>query len=402
MDFKMELAVTRSEALELLYEHWDITPQTEFVSLSQALGRVTAKTYYACNTLPVCRSSMVDGIAVKSAAFGQGIPDTSTWQKGVHYVQADTGDDFPDDFDTVIPVESIYYDGTGKLHFNDNFVFVPGKYISRAGSQVKEGELLVQSGVRLRPIHLAALAMGGVHQIEVIKKLRVAYMPTGSELVPPGVKPKRGQNIESNGLMVSAFLEQWGAEAICYPIVKDKPLELEQMLDQALAAADLVLINGGSSKGEEDFNSDVLQKRASFFRHGIKAIPGRPVGISMINKKPVINLPGPVIATLLAMDWCVFGLVHHYYGLTPTVRPTLKVKLGRPLYKPAGFERYVWLTLEKSSDGYIATDIGLDNSLPAKLLRPQALFIASFDAERYQAGEEIEVELLCGFEELPK
>jgi molybdopterin biosynthesis enzyme len=85
MDFKMELAVTRSEALELLYEHWDITPQTEFVSLSQALGRVTAKTYYACNTLPVCRSSMVDGIAVKSAAFGQGIPDTSTWQKYVDF-----------------------------------------------------------------------------------------------------------------------------------------------------------------------------------------------------------------------------------------------------------------------------------------------------------------------------
>ncbi len=402
MNFRTELAVTRAEALELLYENWDITPQTEFIFLTQALGRVTAKPYYSCNTLPVCRASMVDGIAVRSGDFSGGIPDTSEWLKGVHYVQADTGDDFPDDFDTVIPVEDIDYDESGRLHFKNNFIFSPGKYIRQAGSQVKEGELLVQAHVRLGPVHLAALAMGGIYQLEVIRKLRVAYIPTGSELVPPGVNPARGQNIESNGLMVAAFLEQWGAEPVCYPIRKDNPSELERILDQALSAADMVLINGGSSKGAEDFNSEVLQRKASFFRHGIKAIPGRPVGISIIDKKPVINIPGPAIATLLAMDWCVYGLVYHYYGITPPVRPRLKVKLGSTLKKMPGFERYVWLTLEKSAEGYTATELGFNRSTPAMLLCPQALFIMPLKAVGYQSGKEIEVELLCGLEELPE
>lgn len=402
MDFQMKLAVTRAEALALLREHWDITPQTEFVVLAQALGRVTAKPYYACHTLPVYRSSMVDGIAVRSADLTKGTPDTAHWLKGVHYVRADTGDDFPDAFDTLIPIESVDFDESGKLSFKDKFVLVAGSYVRHAGSQVKEGELLVQSGVRLGPLHLAALAMGGIYQIEVIKKPLVAYIPTGNELVPPGVKPERGQNIESNGLMVAAFLEQWGAETICYPIRQDKPAELELILEQALAAADLVLINGGSSKGEEDFNADLLQEKASFFRHGIKAIPGRPVGISIINEKPVINLPGPTIATLIAMDWCVYGLVHHYYGIKPPVRPTLKVKLGHSLKKMAGVEQYVWFVLSKAPDGYVATEVEANSSIPAKLLRPQAMFIAPLDATGYQADEEIEVELLCGTEELPK
>lgn len=402
MEFRMELAVTRTEALELLLKHWHKDPKTELVTLVQALDRVTARHIYSNNTLPVCRSSMADGIGVKSADFRDGIPDTSNWIKGVNYVQADTGDDFPDDFDTVVAVENIYYDESGRLHFTEDFTFIQGDCIRGEGSQVKNGELLVKPGVRLTPEHLAALAMGGIYQVEVIKKIRVAYIPTGSELVSPGVKPERGQNIESNGLMVSAFLQQWGAEGICYPIVKDKPAELEKTLDKALETADMVLINGGSSKGEEDFNADLIQKRASFFRHGIKAVPGRPVAIAIIDGKPVINLPGPVIATLIAMDWCVYGLVHNYYGIVPPVRPKLNVKLGHHLNKKPGFERYVRMTLENLPDGYIASALDGNSTTPETLLKSDVLFIMPMDVTEYRAGDEIEVELLCGLEELPK
>jgi molybdopterin molybdotransferase len=400
MDFNYELAVTRSEALDLLFQHWPLKIDTELIPVQQALGRVTAQSVYSRNTLPVCRTSQFDGIAVRSADFANGLPDTAGWKKGTEFVQADTGDDFPDEFDTIIAVENIYYNDNGQLCFAEGFTFTAESGIRREGSMVKEGELLVEDHVRLTPVHLAVLVLGGIYQVEVIRRPKVVYIPTGSELVNAGIKPERGQNVECNGLMVSAFLQQWGAEAICFPIIKDKPAELEKALDMALAAADIVLINGGSSKGAEDFNAHLLQKRASFFRHGIKAVPGRPVAISVIEGKPVINLPGPVIATFLAMDWCVFGLLHHYFGLAAPLRPKIKAKLEKPLKKNPDFEFYSRMLLTKEDGGYKALPIGFDKSLPYSLVKADALFIAPIGVTEYQAGDEVEVELLCGLEKL--
>jgi len=394
MHFKQRLAVSREEALKLLFRHWPLNMETELIPVQQALGRVTAQSVYSRNTLPVCRSSQSDGIAVRSADFANGLPDTTGWVKGKEYVQADTGDDFPDDYDTVIAVENIYYNNEGRLCFADGFTFKKGSRIRKKGSMVKEGELLVEAHVRLTPVHLTILALGGIYQLAVIKKLKVVYIPTGNELVGAGMKPVRGQNVEANGLMVSAFLCQWGAEPVCYPIVRDKPAELEQTLDTALAAADIVLINGGSSKGAEDFNARLLQKKASFFRHGIKAVPGRPVALAVIDDKPVINLPGPIIATFLAMDWCVRGLLYHYYGLPVPARPKIKVKLGQPLKKNPNVEMFCRMTLTKQSDGYAASPIGFDKSIPYSMLKPDALFIAPIGVAEYKAGDEVEVELL--------
>lgn len=102
---------------------------------------------------------------------------------------------------------------------------------------------------------------------------------------------------------------------IRHSIVRDDAAELERALDEALPQADLVLINGGSSRGEEDFNSQLLERRGSFFRHGVKAVPGRPVAFSIVDGKPVINVPGPVAAAYLAEHWCLSALVCHWYGL---------------------------------------------------------------------------------------
>ncbi|MDQ7094560.1 molybdopterin molybdotransferase MoeA [Desulfosporosinus sp. PR] len=394
MDFSIDQAVTREEALKLLFQYWPLEVKTELIPLQQALGRITAQKVYSRNSLPVCRCSQADGIAVRSADFSAGLPDTSGWLKGQEYVQADTGDDFDDAFDTVIQVEDIYYNQDGQLCFVQDFEFSQGSLIREKGGMIKEGELLVEAHVRLTPVHLAVLALGGIYQLEVVKKPKVVYIPTGNELISAGIKPERGQNVESNGLMVAAFLQEWGAEPICYPIIRDKPVELEQTLDLALAAADIVLINGGSSKGSEDFNAQLLQKRASFFRHGIKAVPGRPVAVAIIAGKPVINLPGPIIATFLAMDWCVFGLVHHYYSIAAPLRPKIKVKLEKPLQKNPEFEFYYRLLITKQDDGYTARPIGFDKSIPYSLLQAKALFIAPIGVAEYQAGEEVEAELL--------
>lgn len=116
---------------------------------------------------------------------------------------------------------------------------------------------------------------------------------------------ERGKNTDSNAILVRHMSKEMGAEAVCHPIVRDDSEALERALDTGLAEADIVIINGGSSKGEEDYNARLLKVRGDIICHGVAAAPGEPICIAMINQKPVVNLPGPSLATYYGLDWCI-------------------------------------------------------------------------------------------------
>ena len=97
----------KEDALAMLFERWAPARRTETVPLSEAAGRVLAEDQLADWNIPVVRASAMDGIAVRADRFRNGVPDTSGWVIGKDYVRADTGDDFPDEFDTVIAIEDV-------------------------------------------------------------------------------------------------------------------------------------------------------------------------------------------------------------------------------------------------------------------------------------------------------
>ena len=198
--------------------------------------------------------------------------------------------------------------------------------------------------------------------------------------------------------MVKGMINEFGADVYCFPIIRDDKQALETALNQALMHGDIVLVNGGSSKGSEDFNSMLIEEKATFFRHGIRAVPGRPVGISVIDNIPVINMPGPAIASFIALDWCVRGLIAHYYNTKCEVRPTIKVKLAKPIKKRKEFEMYQRFELVKENGEYIAYPLTRDKSLPYIAYNTKAMFIAPIGVEEYPAGAEVEMELMCGNE----
>lgn len=99
--------------------------------MAQACGRVLAQDCHARYDLPRHRVSSFDGIAVRSADFAAGLPDTSAWVRGVQFVQADTGDDFPDEFDTVIAAEDVSYDDEGRLTLSPDLAFRKGNAVKR-------------------------------------------------------------------------------------------------------------------------------------------------------------------------------------------------------------------------------------------------------------------------------
>lgn len=396
MEFVYERSAFRTDALKDLCERWHPALDEEIVTLDRAFGRVTTRDVRACVTLPVVRSSKRDGIAVRSAEFAGGVPDTSSWAIGRDFVRADTGDDFPDEYDAVIAIESVRIDETGSVRIADSVGEVcAGDGVSARGSTVEEGSLVVSAHTRLTPEMVAACAVGGMAQIAVARRPVVAFMATGSELVPWGSYPRRGQNIEANSLLAAGLLREWGAECVAYPVVADDRTALESALDRALACADIVVVNGGSSRGGEDFNSELIERRSTYFRHGVRAVPGRPVGMALVDGKPVVNMPGPVAAAWLCFDWLIRGLIAHYYGIPAAQRETVRARMGEALGKPAAFERIVRVVLERNEDGELACRQAPSSwGVPQAIAWPDGLLTLPAGSEGVAAGDVVAVELI--------
>ncbi len=400
---------TKEETLELICSKWTPQRAEETVSIDNCLGRILAEDIYAEYNIPVVRSSAMDGIAVKSAAFfdeatgEEKMPDTESWVLGQDYVRADTGDDFDDAFDAVIAIEMVdlLENGGVKLDFSrpsgprggdGPFKVRKNANVRPAGSSVKQGTLLATKGTWIRPEDIANIAMSGKNEIKVIKKPVVSFIPTGSELVPAGAELQRGQNFNSNGPMVKAMLEQMGAEPIIMPIVKDKKSDLRAALEKAIAVSDIVVINGGSSKGEEDFNTRMLDEMGELLSHYVAAVPGRPMGFAIINDKPVINTSGPAIACFHGMKWCISSLVNTALGIDsqPLYRRT--VTLAEDIHTPPVMARLVRLNVEETEDGPVARQPGDDGGMPEGM-KTNAMFMSEIGKSLYPAGSTVEVEM---------
>lgn len=393
MDF--DKILTKEEALTGLINVWKFQRETERVGLSESLGRLSAGNVYSLNTLPLERVSAMDGFAVKSSTFLTGIPDVSTWKEGIDYVASDTGDDFPDDYDTVIPVEMLHYTDGEKLTLEDDFKFQSGSGIRRGGSYVEKGDLLLSKNTLITPMLLSALAMGGIREVEVYKRIKVSFIPSGSELIPYDKTPRRGRNVDSNSFLVSSCLKEWGGDVKCFDIVSDSPSSIEKALDSALLDSDIVLINGGSSKGGEDYTHTILEKRSTYFTHSVRTVPGRPVAIAIINSKVVINIPGPSLATWVVLDWLVRPLIAVWYGILPTERKSVMAILEEDLRKGPPVELYQMVYLEKKGEIYRAHPLSRDVKLAELLRLANGVIILPIGETGYAKGQSVRVELLC-------
>lgn len=393
---------SREEALESFFKEWSCEYLSELVSLDESVGRISAENMYSNTSLPVVRASSCDGIAVKSTDFANGLPDTSSWQLGVDYVRADTGDDFEDEFDAVIMIEKAAIQSDGSVVLDDDVVVEPGTNVRPAGNTIQKGSLLLEAGLPIRPTDLASLIMGGVTMVPVRRKPCVAFIPTGSELVPAGIAARRGQNIDTNSLMVKHLLLEYGAEPLIFPIVHDDESALEEAFDAALSVADVVVINGGSAVGAEDFNVRMIESRGKVIQHYIAAVPGRPLMMAVANDKPVIDLPGPTIAAYFGAQWCLQAVIARFLDIPLAENPKIQARLTEAMKMPDHLANITRMHLSKDESGdYVVSPLPFkDPNMMARCMSSNAQRVSPIGERALQKDELIEVELLRGTEYL--
>ncbi len=387
---------SRQETLRLILERSRFQPRVETIPVREALGRITAREVLAVINLPNCPASMMDGIAIKSANLDGGIPRTDHWREGIDYVFSSTGVGIPDDYDTVVVIEKVEFDEDGKLQILS--APVPGQNINQVGEMILAGEILVPAHFHLGPAQLALLTSGGVDEVAVLAKPRVAILPTGNELVPAGCKPPRGKNVESNGTMVEAGVKMLGGEPRPYPITLDNPDDLRSVINDALEWADIVVLIGGSSKGNDDRAIEVLETIGEVLVYEGDYGPGKHTTMTIAGTTPIVGAVGPTIGAEYAVEWYIAPLINKYLS-QPTVEPRrLPVQLLEDIHTPMPFDFYLRMNVQKLAGSYAAKLASAHTASLARLLLANAILRVPGDVPGYKAGETVEVELRCPLE----
>src|SRR5690606_14269861 len=116
---------------------------------------------------------------------------------------------------------------------------------------------------------------------------RVAVLSTGDELLAPGAPPRPAGVFDSNGAIIAAAVVEAGGEAIRFGIVADDEAALVRALGDALAASDLVVLSGGTSKGAGDLCYRVVSRIGRIVVHGVALKPGKPLCLAVADDKPL-------------------------------------------------------------------------------------------------------------------
>ncbi|OAA92910.1 molybdopterin molybdotransferase MoeA [Clostridium coskatii] len=392
------ISLPGNEALKRIMEKCDLKPRIETVSLIDGLGRVCAYDTASMNTLPNSLTSRLDGIAVYYHDFENGIPDTSGWERGIQYDFVNTGIGIKKDYDTVIKIEEVEIDESDNIKIL-KAPSTKGELTQPAGQKMRKGDVLVKSHTLLTPSHLEILAMGGIDKIDVLQKPVVAIIPTGNELVPVGKPLPLGKNVESNSIMMRTKVVLWGGQPLVYDIVPDDPKKIINTLLDALKKADIVIINGGSSKGTDDYNIKMLGEVGEVLAHEVEHGPGKHTSFTVAYGKPVIGIVGPPIGAEYTVDWYIMPLINKYL-FQPTIKPQrLQVVLTKPIVSKRPFDFYVRIIVKYEDGQYKGTPvIGRDRPVIEGLIYANAHLCIPGSVDGYEAGAKVEVELRCPIE----
>jgi putative molybdopterin biosynthesis protein len=372
------------DALGLLTSSFAMPLRTEKVPLMQSVGRVIAEPVFAKYSVPEVNISAMDGIAVRSRdTIGAGDRNPVTLD---HFARVNTGNIVPPEFDAVIMIEEVWEAGTC---FQVRRAAAPWQHIRPAGEDIRENRLILPKGHLVRPFDIGALATYGITTLTV-RAVRVGIIPTGSELVPLGVRPGPGQVVESNTIMAQIFLSQMGAYCTRYPIVTDDPDLIREALHRAIHGNDLVLISAGSSAGTRDYTEGVIRSLGELVFHGVAVKPGKPVMLGKVEGKPVLGLPGYPLAAQTALREFAAPLLESW-GFPPAPRFPVKVRLAQPLVSDPGFDEFVPVFVGRIGSGLLGIPQRKGAGVQMATVKANGYTHIPAPSEGCEAGTELEV-----------
>jgi molybdenum cofactor synthesis domain-containing protein len=279
----------------------------------------------------------------------------------------------------------------------------PWQHVRRVGEDLVRGEMVLAEGVEIIPWAQGALLAAGVTRVSVRRRPRIAIIPTGAELVPvtdldrdlpPGKLP------EFNSVILAGLVTEAGGVPEVKAIVPDDPGGLAAALKDALAAADLVLINAGSSAGTEDYTYQAIDSLGEVLVHGVAMMPGKPTVLGVVAGKPVIGNPGYPVSAVLSFEQFAAPLIAGLAGRPLPPRPTMSVHPAQNLPSKPGLTEFIRVTLGRVGDKVIATPLPRGAGTITSLVRADGLLTVPALSEGLEEDRPVTAELLVAPEEM--
>jgi len=339
----------------------------ESVSLDDALGRILSRDAVATVDVPSFDRSNYDGFAVRAAdTFGATeedprclelldeviatavVPQTEV-QPGTAASIA-TGGMLPRGADAVVMVEHTD-DEDGELIVRR--AVTPGFGVSFAGTDIAAGETVLRRGEQLTSRETGVLAAIGVDRVEVWRRPRVAVVSTGDEIIPPGQPMQPGMVYDSNARIIADAVRELGGDPAPLGIVRDDLDELRERVTSAIESCDVVLLSGGTSKGQGDLSYRVVSELGDpgIVAHGVALKPGKPICLAVTAGKPVVILPGFPTSAIFTFHEFVAPVIRRLAGRVSESRSVVQARLAVKVNSDIGRTEYLLVGLVEGGDG---------------------------------------------------
>ena len=302
------------------------TLSAESIPLADASGRILASTIVSQMAVPSFARAMMDGYAVQAAdtlgagdynplplqVIGTALPaaPTDLVVGPGQAVRIMTGAPIPAGADAVIPVEQTQSD-QGDDSVSIVAPIPQARHIGQIGEDVAIGDPVLIAPRQLRPQDLGVLSSIGVDGVPVVRQPQVRILVTGNEVLPAGSQPKPFQIVDANGPMLQALVARDGGVTDGPVIISDDETQLKNAI---MEPADVVLISGGSSVGQEDLAPILVRELGALAIHGVAMRPSSPAGMGSIGKTHIFLMPGNPVSCLCAYDFFAGRMIRQLAG----------------------------------------------------------------------------------------
>jgi molybdopterin molybdotransferase len=316
--------------------------------LLDAAGCVLAKDVFAPYSIPAYPQSSMDGYALAFDPWKTPLKLVGEMAAGSNHsfhlkageaVRIFTGAAVPSGADTVLVQEKSSVE-SGLLHIEDEKL-KSGDNVRPVGSEIEKGALALPVGSLLTPAAIGFLAGIGITEVSVIPIPSVSIIVTGNELQTPGEPLEYGQVYEANSFTLLSALKSIGIEPLALYRSGDDPLQLTEILMNALEQSDVVLMTGGVSVGDYDFTTRAFDEcGVQKVFHKIKQKPGKPILFGVQGEKLVFGLPGNPASVLS----CYYQYVLTAFSVMANRNLNLsihEVPIGSAYKKPSGITHFL-------------------------------------------------------------
>jgi len=364
----------------------------ERIAVEEALGRVTASAVKARVSSPCYNASAMDGVAVRSVDTEEATESSPVTLAKTDYRPVNTGEMIPVPFDAVVMIEDVHETDEGRIRL---FRSVSSyENIRPIGEDIAQGSLILPKNHRIRPIDIAALLAGGIEAVDVLKKPRIAILPTGEEIVRHVKDLGKGRIIDSNSRYLQHEAESLGASVRVYEGVPDDEKRLAAALHKTAKDHDIILVIAGSSAGDKDFTRSVVEKEGTLHLHGVNIKPGKPVIVGEIREAIVFGIPGYPVSAFVGFDCLVKPCLEKLFHQIPSQRPLLRARLGKSIHSSLRHEEFVRVKVGKMGDHYKAFALQRGAGVSSSLVKADGLLRIPKNAEGLRADEEVDILLM--------